>query len=240
MNYLECVCSSMEDIILDNKAVASQLFYYKLLNGMMKDTLLSKGNTKLSQSVEEMLNRPYSKNKEYYIGQKLEEVDELLIGKDIEARAIKVGGIGSLMVENKRNLWQILFFRKKEFSKYEVNLINYLKEKVQFTSKNKYIVAITKDCEKIQDISRIEDIQIKKIGESKFVDTQRYVAEVECVYTKILPNIDEYRLRYVEENNLPIKYWYNNLCGDGYLIDDFVSFLKEIVKRDVERTFYKW
>lgn len=239
MNYLECVCSSMEDIILDSKVVASQLFYYKLLNGMVKDIVQNQTDNTLSKNILELINKPYSKNKEYYICQKLDEVNELLIGKDLVAKIIKFGGIESLMVESKSELWQIAFFRKKEFSKYEVNLINYLIENVQFTSKNKYIVAVTKDCDNIQDICRIDDIQIKKMGESKFVDTQRYVAEVECVYTKILPNIDEYRLRYVEQNNLPMKYWYNNLCGHGYLIDDFVSFLKVIVKRDVERTFDK-
>ena len=82
MNYLECVCSSMEDIILDSKVVASQLFYYKLLNGMVKDIVQNQTDNTLSKNILELINKPYSKNKEYYICQKLDEVNELLIGKD--------------------------------------------------------------------------------------------------------------------------------------------------------------
>ena len=72
--------------------------------------------------------------------------EELCVSERLYAGVVEFGGIESLFVGSIEEDMQAVLFCKKEMSKYEINMLKYLMEKIKLNASNKYIVALTSCC----------------------------------------------------------------------------------------------
>lgn len=208
INYLECVCKPINDLIIDPTIIASELFCQNLLDNV-NDRLFEVDFKSLMQAD----------------GQ----------AKYVRAKFVKVIDVDCLCLECAEDSLQIVLFRKKTFDKCDKYLIGHLLQGILFTSINKYIVAITEDIDRWASVTVREGVKIKKISEREFVSIQKHLIGVQYMCDNILPNIEGYKKLYARENNLPMQYCKSNLYNKKCLIDDFVVFLKRIVKNNVDK-----
>ena len=77
-------------------------------------------------------------------------------------------------------------------SKYEINMLKYLMEKIKLNASNKYIVALTEGKEPIQRLCEINGVVFKRVGRDNLQSIQQYVEDKEIMEKKILPKMQHY------------------------------------------------
>ena len=220
LNIFEYICEPVSKLIkgLRREIYTKEMFYKKLIT---KIEAVKKSLRKSNFSSESIITKRKRIQQEYKVK------EELCVSDKVYAGVVEFGGIESLFVESIEEDMQAVLFCKKEMSKYEINMLKYLMEKIKLNASNKYIVALTEGKEPIQRLCEINGVVFKRVGRDNLQSIQQYVEDKEIMEKKILPKMQHYLANYDE-----IKRKVVEKCRGSYIFNDqnklsnFMDYLK--------------
>lgn len=220
LNIFEYICEPVSKLIkgLRREIYTKEMFYKKLIT---KIEAVKKSLRKSSFSNESIIAKRNRIQQEYKVK------EELCVSERLYAGVVEFGGIESLYVESAEEDMQAVLFCKKEMSKYEINMLKYLMEKIKLNASNKYIVALTEGKEPVQRLCEINGVVFKILGRDNLQSIQQYVEDKEIMEKKILPKMQHYLANYDE-----IKRKVVEKCRGSYIFNDqnklsnFMDYLK--------------
>ena len=175
------VYSMYKEMCSTGRQILSEFDMWNYTNEQFYNKLLKKTDSKLKQT-SRYITREAVEDKE----------GKILITNKVKVVISKIGEIESVRVEYPGYNTRLYIIGKKKYAKSEIYFTKYIVENSKFDNANKYILILTMNKERENDICSYKGINIKAINRQFIEEVKESVRRAEYVEKKIMPEFEKY------------------------------------------------